>query len=92
MSEGVWRVDVEMPRRPGTPRRRRSRTVRGTRGEAEQVLADLRSGHGVETKTFGVRLSMDLADTLQQLADLEGVPVAEEIRRAISERVERQRR
>ncbi|MGO9458238.1 MAG: ribbon-helix-helix protein, CopG family [Acidimicrobiales bacterium] len=35
---------------------------------------------------------MDLADTLQQLADLEGVPVAEVIRRAISERVERQRR
>jgi integrase len=41
--DGVWRVDVEVARDPVTGRRRRvSRTVRGTRDEAELALARLR--------------------------------------------------
>ena len=39
--EGFWRVDVELPRSPSEPRRRVSRTVEGTRAEAEVVLAEL---------------------------------------------------
>jgi integrase len=37
--DGVWRVDVEVPRLSGGPRRRRSRTVAGTREDAENCLA-----------------------------------------------------
>jgi integrase len=41
--EGVWRVDVEIHRDPVTGARRRvSRTIRGTREEAEIALARLR--------------------------------------------------
>jgi integrase len=40
---GVWRVDVELPRLSGEPRRRVSRTVVGSQQEAEQALSDLRS-------------------------------------------------
>ena len=39
--EGFWRVDVELPRSPSEPRRRVSRTVEGTRAEAEVVLDEL---------------------------------------------------
>lgn len=38
---GFWRVDVELPRNPSEPRRRVSRTVAGTRSEAEVVLSEL---------------------------------------------------
>ncbi len=42
--DGVWRVDVEIPRDPVTGRRRRiSRQVRGTRADAEVALAKLRA-------------------------------------------------
>jgi integrase len=40
--EGVWRVDVELPRKPGEPRRRVSRTVEGTEADAEAALEELR--------------------------------------------------
>ena len=44
MRDGVWRVDVEIPRDPVTGRRRRiSRRVRGTRADAEVALAKLRA-------------------------------------------------
>src|SRR4051794_7471399 len=39
--EGVWRVDVELPRKAGEPRRRLSRTVEGTAEVAEAALAAL---------------------------------------------------
>ncbi len=39
--EGVWRVDVELPRNLSEPRRRVSKTVKGSFEEAERVLADL---------------------------------------------------
>jgi integrase len=39
--DGVWRVDVEVPRLPGEPRRRRSKTVAGTREDAEKCLASM---------------------------------------------------
>lgn len=43
VSTGVWRVDVEVGRDPVTGRRRRvSRTVRGSREDAELALARLR--------------------------------------------------
>ena len=44
IDQGTWRVDVEMARAPGEPRRRLSRTFRGTRWVAENALADLRGG------------------------------------------------
>ena len=40
---GVWRVDVELPRKAGEPRRRVSRTVEGTEAEAESALAALQA-------------------------------------------------
>ena len=39
--EGVWRVDVELPRVEGEPRRRVSKTIAGSLADAEQSLADL---------------------------------------------------
>ncbi|MHB8294592.1 MAG: hypothetical protein ACYDH5_08195 [Acidimicrobiales bacterium] len=43
LREGVWRVDVEASRYPVTGRRRRvSRTVTGTRRDAEVTLARLK--------------------------------------------------
>ena len=55
--EGVWRVDVELPRDPGGGRRRVSKTVIGRRGDAEQALAELadlvRTGGGRRAKRGG---------------------------------------
>lgn len=42
LREGVWRVDVELPRKSNEPRRRVSRTVEGTKEDAEAVLDQLR--------------------------------------------------
>ena len=39
--DGVWRVDVELPRVDGEPRRRVSRTVVGTIEDAERALDEL---------------------------------------------------
>jgi integrase len=39
--DGVWRVDVELPREPGERRRRVSRSVFGTREDAEAELEKL---------------------------------------------------
>jgi integrase len=39
---GVWRVDVELPREHGEPRRRVSRTVEGSQADAESLLEALR--------------------------------------------------
>jgi hypothetical protein len=38
----LWLVDVELPRQPGEPRRRVSRTVHGTEADAEAALVELR--------------------------------------------------
>jgi integrase len=40
----VWRVEVELPQAGGAPRRRVSKTVNGTRADAEQALESLRVG------------------------------------------------
>jgi integrase len=40
--DGVWRIDVELPREPGEARRRVSRTVAGTKDVAEAALDELR--------------------------------------------------
>lgn len=55
--DGVWRVDVEVKRDPVTGQRRRvSRTVYGTREEAEVTLAKLRvAGHENRLVTGGTR-------------------------------------
>ena len=45
--DGVWRVDVELPRKTGEPRRRLSRTVEGSAEAAEAALAGLR--HDVDS-------------------------------------------
>ena len=39
--DGVWRIDVELPRVPGERRRRVSRTIFGIQEDAESELADL---------------------------------------------------
>jgi hypothetical protein len=39
--QGVWRVDVEAPRKRGEPRRRISRTVAGSEDDARVALAAL---------------------------------------------------
>jgi integrase len=39
--DGVWRIDVELPRVPGEPRRRVSRTIFGSQDDAEFALDDL---------------------------------------------------
>ena len=38
---GFWRVDVELPRTPGAPRRRISRTVAGSEADADRALVKL---------------------------------------------------
>lgn len=55
--DGVWRVDVEVKRDPVTGQRRRvSRTVYGTRDEAEVTLAKLRvAGHENRLAIGGTR-------------------------------------
>lgn len=92
IADDVWRVDVELPRTPGTPRRRLSRRVRGSKSEAEAVLADLVARRSSDTArsevvTFGVRLPAEMADALRRAAADDGVSIAEEIRLAIADRV-----
>jgi integrase len=41
--DGVWRVDTELPRVDGAPRRRVSKTVIGTMADAEAALAELQA-------------------------------------------------
>lgn len=69
--DGVWRVDIEISRDPVTGRRRRvSRRVRGTRGDAEAALAALRvADHqgrarrpGTSARTVGAALDAYVAD------------------------------
>ena len=44
LADGVWKVDIELPRDSVTGRRRRpSRTIRGTREEAELALSRLKT-------------------------------------------------
>lgn len=43
-------------------------------------------------KGFTVRLDEEQAAELEAVAEVDGVPVAEEIRQAIAERIERRRR
>jgi len=57
IGDGIWRVDVEAHRDPVTAARRRvSRTVRGTREEAEIALARLKvADHERRLPTSGTR-------------------------------------
>jgi hypothetical protein len=80
---GIWRVDLEMTRAPGEPRRRVSRRVRGTLEEAEQVLVEMRGGQVPDTRAFGMRLPAEMAEALKRRAAANRVSVAEEIRRAV---------
>jgi hypothetical protein len=89
VDHGAWRVDIELPHAPGQPRRRVSKTVRGTRREAEQVLSDLRSGNRPEIEVLGVRLPVNLSLALRQAAEADGVSVSEEICLAIADRLRR---
>lgn len=87
--EGVWRVDVELPREPGSPRRRRSRLVHGSITDAERVLAELRARPDAPVETMSAQVSADLADAVRLAAAGDGVSVAEEIRIAFVERTKR---
>ena len=84
IDQGTWRVDVEMSRAPGESRRRVSRTVRGSRAEAEQVLGELRAGGPPPGETFAVRLPADMAAALRRRSESNAVSNAEEIRRAVA--------
>lgn len=83
--DGVWRVDVEVARTPSGDRRRVSRTVYGSRSEAELMLAALLADPTHQTEVFGVRLPVGMAERLRERAAADGVSVAEEIRRAVAE-------
>ena len=51
---GVWEVRYPLPRDPSTGKRRQgSKTVRGTRKAAEQLLAELRAEHGADGDSVG---------------------------------------
>jgi hypothetical protein len=89
VGDGAWRVDVELLREPGHPRRRVSKTVRGTRPEAEEFLSDLRSENRCDVEVLGVRLPVDLSLALRHAAKADGVSVSEEIRLAIVDRLRR---
>lgn len=84
IDQGTWRVDIEMRRAPGEPRRRLSRTVRGSHWQAEQALADLRADGPPAGQTFGVRVPPSLAAALRRRAESDGISVAEGIRRALA--------
>lgn len=77
-------MDVELPREPGAPRRRRSRTVHGSREEAERILAELRGGlSGAPTVALNVRLTLPLIAALRRAATIDGVSVTEEVQIAL---------
>jgi hypothetical protein len=86
---GVWRVDIEVPRQPGEPRRRISQTVYGSRTEAEQVVLTLRAGAIEESKALSIRVPRTVATALANAAALDDVTIAEEIRIAIADRLHR---
>lgn len=83
--DGVWRVDVEVAPTPSGERRRVSRTVDGTRSDAEMVLAELLADPTRQTEVFSLRLPVDMAERLRERAVADGVSAAEEIRRALTE-------
>ena len=81
VADDTWKVDVELPRDAVTGRRRRvSRTVRGTREEAELALARLRvAGHerrlpsgGTNARSVGA--AMDLYQKTAETGSLELSP------------------
>jgi integrase len=66
VSPGVWRIDVEISRDPVTGRRRRvSRQIRGTKGDAEVALAQLK----VADATGRMRRRGTTARTVQAALD-----------------------
>ena len=79
MRDGVWRVDVEIPRDPVSGRRRRiSRRVQGTRVDAEVALAKLRAADhdgrlarpGTTARTVRAALDEYVADAEAGVIDL----------------------
>lgn len=67
VSDGVWRVDVEVARDSVTGKRRRvSRTVRGTRHDAEVVAAQLKLADHEQRLVTGKTNARSVASVLQQ--------------------------
>lgn len=52
----------------------------------------VREGHTMDRKAMTLRLSQEQAATLEAVAQADGVPVAEAVRIAINEHIERRRK
>ncbi len=66
-ADGVWRVDVEVSRDAVTGRRRRvSRTIRGTRAEAELLAAKLRMADHEQRLIAGKTSARSVAAVMEQ--------------------------
>jgi hypothetical protein len=85
--EGVWRVDLEVPRDTATGRRRRkSRQVYGTLEDAERALEELRTESPDEPVVhLNVRLPESVAIELRERAILHGCSIDDELNALIGE-------
>ena len=89
---GRWRVDIELPREPGAPRRRKSRTLRGSYADAESELARLSEIDRPPTVAHSVRIAASVDAELSVLAARNRNSIAQEIRTAISEHLRKAKR
>ena len=70
LGDGVWKVDIELPRDAVTGRRRRpSRTIRGTREEAELALSRLKTAGDQKRLPSGGTSARSVAAAMNQYLD-----------------------
>ena len=70
LGDGVWKVDIELPRDAVTGRRRRpSRTIRGTREEAELALSRLKTAGDQKRLPSGGTNARSVAAAMNQYLD-----------------------
>jgi hypothetical protein len=84
VADDVWRVDIEAPRQPGERRRRVSRQIRGSRADAEQLLAQLSAGQLEKTRRLSALVPADIAAAMTDRAERAGRSLAEEVRMAVA--------
>jgi hypothetical protein len=91
IGDGVWRVDVELPREAASPRRRRAHIIHGSREEAETELARLLSKRSNRENTFVLRarVSTEVANAVKQAASAERLSLSDWLRLAIDDRLQR---
>jgi hypothetical protein len=87
--DGVWRVDVEFPRQPACPRRRRAHVVHGSIEDAEAALAGLLSepSNHKDTSILRTRVPNEVAKAVKHAASAEQLSPSDWLRLAVDERL-----